>query len=171
MPTGLERRNLTSGVHFITVSCFRRQPLLGTKPLRDRFQTILFETQSRYGFELKAWVIMPEHVHLLLRPEPASTATILQVLKQRYARQLKQSAPTLYLQIEIKTAHPPPMPVWEPRYHDRNLTTPEATQNVIDYIHHNPVKRGLTTHARDWPWSSYHQHQQPQTFNTSNNLA
>lgn len=165
MPTGLERREPESGVHFVTVSCFRRKPLLGTTALRDLFQAILFETRDRYRFELKAYVIMPEHVHLIARlSKDATLATILQVLKQRYSVAMKKRALPLYRAIEQQTAHPPPMPVWETRYYDFNLHDPETMQRKIGYIHQNPVKRGLVNHARDWPWSSYREHETVYTY-------
>lgn len=81
MPTGLERRHPTSGVHLVTASCFRRQPLLDTPQLRDCLQSASSETQAKYRFEFRAYVIMPEHRHLLFRPEGTGVTTVMWVLK------------------------------------------------------------------------------------------
>ena len=53
-------------LHFVTFSCYRRRPFLGTRRARDHFVKILNQVRSRYGFQLVGYVVMPEHVHLLL---------------------------------------------------------------------------------------------------------
>lgn len=156
MPTGLVRYHHEGHFHFITCSCFRHKPLLATPHLRDLFQQILFQTAARYRFQLQAWVIMPNHIHLILtEPKVKSVATIMQVLKQRYAVAMKKADPALYRQIEQETAHPPPMPIWETRYYDFNLTDPETYDEKVHYIHQNPVRAGLSKSAADYKWSSH----------------
>jgi hypothetical protein len=56
--------------HFITCSCYRRQPLLGTPGRRDLFLTVLEQVRRRYHFVVAGYVIMPEHVHLLIGRVP-----------------------------------------------------------------------------------------------------
>jgi putative transposase len=156
MPGGLKRFHQSGQCHFITVSCFRRQPFLGTALLRDRFQEILLETIGRYQAALIAYVIMPEHLHLILtEPEIASIATVLQVMKQRYSIAMKKLEPDLYQRLQKKTAHPPPCPIWETRYYDFNLNRLSTQKQKIAYIHFNPVRRGLTKKMEEWRWSSY----------------
>jgi putative transposase len=70
------RRYYGSGdLRFITFSCYRRLPFLGTRRARDRFVRILDEVRSRHGFRLIGYVVMPEHVHLLVS-EPRKRHTI-----------------------------------------------------------------------------------------------
>ncbi len=89
MPARLRRAYGTGYLHFITFSCFERRPLLGAPQCRDLFLRILEETRSRYGIVVVGYVIMPEHVHLLLsEPEESNHSVVLQVLKQRFAREL-----------------------------------------------------------------------------------
>jgi len=68
------RRFYGSGdLHFVTFSCYRRRPYLGTVRARNRFVKILHEVRSRHGFALLGDVLMPEHVHLLMgKPEHGS---------------------------------------------------------------------------------------------------
>jgi putative transposase len=87
MPAGLHRIYGAHHLHFITNSCYRRLPFLGSARARDRFLTILEETRVRYLFVVVGYVVMPEHIHLLLtEPEMGSVSTVMQVLKQRTAR-------------------------------------------------------------------------------------
>jgi putative transposase len=65
------RRNLkryygAGHFHFITCSCYRRQPLLGTPRRRDLLLTVLEQVRRRYQFVVVGYVIMPEHIHLLI---------------------------------------------------------------------------------------------------------
>ena len=89
MPSGLHRTYGAHHLHFITCSCYRRLPFLRTARSRDRFLSILEQTRQRYRFVVVGYVVMPEHVHLLLtEPEVGTPSTVMQVLKQRTARAL-----------------------------------------------------------------------------------
>jgi REP element-mobilizing transposase RayT len=81
------RRKLTryygaGDLHFITCSCYRRQPLLGTPRRRDLFLTVLEQVRRRYHFVVAGYVIMPEHIHLLIgEPQVKTPSTVMQALK------------------------------------------------------------------------------------------
>ena len=66
MPWGLKRYQQTGDIHFVTFSCYRRAPLLGSAQVRDTFVITLERVRRWYGFYLTGFVVMPEHVHLLL---------------------------------------------------------------------------------------------------------
>jgi hypothetical protein len=84
VPSGLHRTYGAHHLHFITSSCYRRLPFLRTARCRDTFLTILEQTRPRYRFVVVGYVVMPEHIHLLLtEPEVGSLSTAMQVLKQR----------------------------------------------------------------------------------------
>jgi REP-associated tyrosine transposase len=79
----LERRYGAGQLHFITCSCYRRMPLLGTARARDRFLTILNVVRERYDFALLGYVVMPEHIHLLIsEPRVGTPSTVMQVLNE-----------------------------------------------------------------------------------------
>ena len=83
----LERRYGLGQLHFITCSCYHRKPLLGTEKARNLFLQILGEVRTRYDFALLGYVVMPEHIHLLIsEPKVGTPATVMQVLKQRVSR-------------------------------------------------------------------------------------
>jgi putative transposase len=89
MPSGLHRSYGAHHLHFITCSCHRRLPLLNRARSRDYFLSILEQVRTRYRFVVIGYVVMPEHIHLLItEPEISNPSTVMQVLKQRTARAL-----------------------------------------------------------------------------------
>lgn len=132
--------------HFLTFSCYRRQPWLEDDRMRAIVLESLDQARRRHDLVLSAYVVMPEHVHVLLRPRSgARMATILQAIKQPAARR------ALALMPEITE----PRRFWQ---HgggfDRNIWSDEAWEHAVTYIHLNPVRRGLVERAADWRWSS-----------------
>lgn len=140
MPTRLKRYQQTGDIHFITFSCYRRAPLLETQQARNTFVITLERVRRWYGFYLSGFVVMPEHVHLLLsEPENSNLAVVLQMLKQIVSQKLNEHATD---------------PFWQPRYYDFNVRRAQKLIEKLDYIHGNPVERGLVTCPEDWTWSS-----------------
>ena len=89
MPWGLKRYHGTGHLHFITCSCYRRLPLLGKPGRRTLFLELLEQTRQRYDFVVVGYVVMPEHFHILIgEPERGTPSTVLQVVKQRFARRV-----------------------------------------------------------------------------------
>src|SRR5438046_10440155 len=87
MPRRLHRYYGSGYLHFITSSCYQRRPLLNTPRRRTWFLEILEQVRRRYTFVVVGYVVMPEHLHLLIsEPERGNASTGMQVLKQRFAR-------------------------------------------------------------------------------------
>jgi putative transposase len=140
MPWGLKRYQQTGDVHFITFSCYRRAPLLGSGLGRDTFVVTLERVRRWYGFYLIGFVVMPEHVHLLLsESERGNLALVLQMLKQVVSQKLNEDAAN---------------PFWQARYYDFNVWREGKLIEKLDYMHQNPVQRGLVARPEDWIWSS-----------------
>jgi len=92
MPAGLRRYYGKCELHFVTFSCYRRLPLLKTARARDTFVKELGRVRDELGFHLLGYVVMPEHVHLLMSEPPRGTpSTVLQKLKLRVARKLRKA--------------------------------------------------------------------------------
>jgi REP-associated tyrosine transposase len=141
MPWGLQRIQQARCLHFITFSCHARDPLLADPNSRDVFEQTLERTREWYGFYVCGYVIMPEHVHLLIsEPERSTLSRVLQMLKQNTAHLL----------------HPPEgSPFWLPRYYDFNVWSEGKRIEKLRYMHRNPVKRGLVERPEGWRWSSF----------------
>jgi putative transposase len=103
------------------------------------------------------YVVMPEHIHLLLsEPENGTPSTVMQVLKQRTARALLPKARRcdprqrkLFGETPVRT------PFGQTRFYDFNVWTNKKWEEKLRYMHDNPVKRGLAAAPEDWRWSSY----------------
>lgn len=141
MTKGLTRYQQCGCFHFVTFSCHRRQPLLGNPNAYAVFELELEAVRVRHGFVVAGYVLMPEHVHLLVgEPGLSSLSVALQVLKQKASRKLKERG----------EAH-----FWQRRYYDFNVWSDEKRIEKLRYMHRNPVARGLVAKPEDWPWSSF----------------
>ena len=127
MPQGLVRYQDTGNYHFVTFSCYRRRPFLRSTKGRELFERSLETIRLRYGFVVSGYVVMPEHVHLLIsEPERAVLAKAIQALKLSVAKQSVR------------------VPFWQARYYDFNVFTRRKFIEKLKYMHRNPVARGLT---------------------------
>jgi putative transposase len=146
-------------LHFITFSCYRRRPLLGTRRARDCFVRILEEVRSRYSFRLIGYVVMPERVHLLIsEPQKGNPSKILQVLKQKVSRALRRGRRRPLpgqLSLRFAPAATEAQAFWRRRFYDFNVWSAKKVREKLDYMHRNPVTRKLVEHPKDWPWSSW----------------
>ncbi len=66
MPWGVKRYYGTGSLHFITWSCFHREPLMAAPARRDLLLAVLEKMRVRYRFAVVGYVVMPEHVHILV---------------------------------------------------------------------------------------------------------
>src|SRR3974390_1550126 len=140
MPWGLVRFQQSHCLHFTTFTCYRRQPFLDTSHAKNVFERSLEQTRRSYRFDVMGYVVMPEHVHLLVsEPERATLARAIQALKQSVSQKLNGHH-----------GH-----FWQARYYDFNVLSAAKRVEKLKYIHLNPVQRGLVSRREDWLWSSY----------------
>jgi putative transposase len=141
VPRGLKRFQQARDLHFITFSCYRRRPKLGDAPRRRVFEQALERVRKQYRFFIRGYVVMPEHVHLLIsEPESGFLSRALQSLKQGVSRKLALRGT---------------QPFWQERYYDFNVYSERKLVEKLRYIHRNPVTRGLVGRPEDWEWSSF----------------
>jgi putative transposase len=157
MTRGLHRYYGAQDLHFITGSCYHREPELGTPQRRDLFLQILEQVRKRYGFVVLGYVVMPEHFHLLIsEPEKGTPSTVMQVLKQRFSRRVRRRPSHDSLQATLWTADSEPDPdIWQKRFYDFNVWSERKRIEKLRYMHRNPVKRGLVSQPELWIWSSF----------------
>jgi putative transposase len=136
VPRGLVRFQRTGEFHFLTFSCYRRLAYLGAAA-RDLFEDAL-ERMRRHRFVVAGYVVMPEHVHLLVsEPRDGLLSRVVQALKLSVAVRRRER------------------PFWQARYYDFNVHTHDKHVEKLRYMHRNPVVRGLVARPEDWAWSSY----------------
>jgi putative transposase len=138
MPRGLVRYNQTGNFHFITFSCYHRFQYLGSAQSRDLFEDALERTRLRYRLVVAGYVVMPEHVHLLIgEPQKGTVSDTIHALKLSVTMRRSQR------------------PFWQVRYYDFIVHTNEKRIEKLRYMHRNPVVRGLAARPEDWKWSSF----------------
>ena len=156
MPAGLHRTYGAHHLHFITCSCWRRLPFLHSARARDRFLSILEQTRQRHRFVVIGYVVMPEHVHLLVtEPEVGNPSTVMQVVKQGTARVLLPKRRRRDPRQRELFGEETRRAFWQPRFYDFNVWTTKKRIEKLRYMHRNPVKRGLVQSPEQWRWSSY----------------
>ena len=149
-------------LHELTFSCYRRMPLLTNDVWREQLCRSIDKAITRWNFRLVAFVLMPEHVHLLVYPTTSIVEidNLLSAIKQPYSVKIKKllmaSGSDL---VERLTVQERPgkkaFRYWQegPGY-DRNLSSQKSVLAAIDYIHRNPIRRGLVDEMTHWKWSS-----------------
>ena len=159
MPTRLKRYYGFGHLHFLTFSCYQRRPLLDAPTARTFFLSTLDEIRARYHFEVRGYVVMPEHVHLLLsEPGEQTLSVALKALKQRISRDFRGGMPDsnkYWLPLGLRNLASNLPRFWEPRFYDFNVYTQGKLNEKLKYMHANPVTRGLVDHPGAWIWSSY----------------
>jgi|SRR5882724_11401453 len=141
MPWGLKRFHATRQLHYLTFSCYNRRPSFEPIKSRTTFETALERVRQRYALCVYGYVVMPEHVHMLVsEPERGTLAQSMQSLKQGVARRLALRAAESF---------------WQARYYDFNVWSERKFVEKLRYIHRNPVGRGLVSRPEDWDWSSF----------------
>jgi putative transposase len=140
MPHGLRRFQRAEALHFLTFSCFHRLPYLQATYAKDAAAAMLEATRARHKAHIYAYVLMPEHVHLLIDEPPAILlAQFVKAFKQTVSRELRGSREQF----------------WQTRYFDANIRGDDGLSEAIQYIHRNPVKRGLVARPEEYRWNSY----------------
>ena len=168
MTQGLHRFYGGRDLHFLTFSCNQRRPLLDRAHRRDLLLQILERVRRRYRLVVLGYVVMPEHVHLLVsEPQKETLSTAIQALKLGFVRSLRTpdefamaSAPRSRKSGEtwgtpVRQAPATAKRFWQPRFYDFNVWTERKRIEKLRYIHRNPVKRGLVASPEQWLWSSF----------------
>ncbi|QDT39491.1 Transposase IS200 like protein [Stratiformator vulcanicus] len=135
--------------------------MLNSERSRQWLGSAIDQARDRFHFELWAYVIMPEHVHLLVYPLNArhGIEVIRAAIKRPVAKNavdwLSENDPEWLNRITVRKGIRSERRFWQKGAgYDRNVTSSKALQNIVNYIHMNPVRRGHVQRAVDWKWSS-----------------
>jgi putative transposase len=157
-----KRYNIPGEAHALTFSCFRRQAFLSKDGSRQWLIEAIDRSRDRLHFHVWAYVVMPEHAHMLVWPsdKELDVSKILNSIKQSVSKcaliYVRRHAPAFLRRMEDR------QPNGDVHYrfwqrgggYDRNVFEPAAVFEQIEYIHKNPVRRGLCGRPEDWTWSS-----------------
>jgi len=143
MPSGLRRFQESGQAHFVTFCCYRRRESFAAASAKCIFEAALERVRRSFRLCVYGYVVMPEHVHLLLsEPQRSTIADAVKSLKQGVSRRLIGEAEHF----------------WQKRYYDFNVRDYRQHVEKLRYIHRNPVHRGLCKRPEDWEWSSFRQY-------------
>jgi putative transposase len=128
--------------YFITASAYMHQNLFQRTETADLLLTTLFRYRDGGEFAVHEFVIMPNHIHLLLSvDETHAVGRALQMIKGGFSHAVGQAG------LKLKV-------VWQPSYYEHRVRDGEEYTRMRSYIHQNPVRRGLAETATDYPYSS-----------------
>ena len=114
--------------------------------MQHEFMLALEQTRRRFQLRVYGYVVMPEHVHLLLsEPDGGTLSKAVEMLKSNVSRLASKASKRAAGSAAF----------WQTRYFDHNVRNYEGFVTQLRYIHRNPVKRGLCAAPQDWPWSSF----------------
>jgi len=154
--------------HCLTFSCLDRRPFLRRERACLWLVDAIRQAKTKAPFDLWGYIFMPEHVHVIVHPaDSVPVSSILYQIKKPVTTWaiawLHRHRPSGLVTLEDprpsgKVFHR----FWLPGGgYDRSLRSVEDVYEKIEYIHANPVRRGLVTHPSQWQWSSWrcwHEH-------------
>ena len=161
MTEGLYRLYGGNDLHFLTFSCYRRRALFRNPAYCDLFLKILDRVRLRYRLVVLGYVVMPEHVHLLVsEPQRETLSTAIQALKLGVVRSMRCSGGTVATPRSRKIGETwgtrvHPERFWQARFYDFNVWSEGKRIEKLRYIHRNPVERELVSSPEQWRWSSF----------------
>lgn len=128
------------GTYFISASAFMKKNLLQTERMACLFIELLYSYREQEKYLLHEFVVMPDHFHLLITPT-VTLERAMQLIKGGFSFQVKKK---LGLGCEI----------WQTSFYDRRVRDSAEYEHFREYIHQNPVRRGLVEKPEDWPFGS-----------------
>ena len=147
--------NLNTG-RFVTFSCYHRYQLLTHSPALCIFLSVLDDLRTKTDVSLLGYVVMPEHVHLVLHPpDGLRLGRWIGELKSRSARKIFSVGHPDERRLSVGDGDDRRNQFWQPRCYDHNCRNESTVKEKIEYCHKNPVTRGLVLTPGDWKWSSY----------------
>ena len=169
MPSRLRRHDEFGHVHYVTFSCFRRLQFFRHPNVSDVFVESMKQVRSNLAIRWLGYVVMPEHVHLVVLPqgigtgEPVPISLVLNQLKGLSGRDCKAALREVWKRkhslgtsaLDAWATGAGEKPFWKPRGYDFNVFDESKLREKLDYLHKNPLRRGLVSRPEDWPWSSY----------------
>jgi putative transposase len=153
--------NIPGHAHVLTFSCYHGYQFLAAERTCEWLADAINAARSKLDFLLWAYVFMPEHVHLIVYPRRAlyDIAEIRHEIKHpvgdQAVRFLATEAPDWLQRVTRTRGKKTERLFWQSGGgYDRNIDEPKTLAAEIEYIHMNPVRRGLVQRAEDWKWSS-----------------
>jgi putative transposase len=143
--TDFRLNRVPGGTFFFTVRLLDR----GSTLLTDHFSAFgeaMRQARSKRPFHVDAWVVLPDHAHAIwtLPPGDHDCASRWRAVKIAFSKALRKSSAG------------PDKAIWQRHFQHHRVANDSEYAGLVDYVHGNPLRHGLCTHASDWQWSSLH---------------
>ncbi len=151
------RSHIPGTTYFFTVNTYHRQRLLTHPEVLANLRNALRAVRDQYPFRIDALAVLPDHLHALwtLPPGDADYATCWNLIK----RQVSQPSRHLISHAQSASRNKRrEIGFWQRRYWEHLIRGDTDFERHVDYVHYNPVKHGLVTQVRDWPYSTFHRY-------------
>ncbi|OGY45573.1 MAG: hypothetical protein A3A24_00740 [Candidatus Buchananbacteria bacterium RIFCSPLOWO2_01_FULL_46_12] len=165
------RFHLENQIYFVTSKTFNNKKVFSEKKNCLLFLKVLEGYRGKYKFQLFGYVVMPDHVHLLIQPSERMTISeIIHRIKGGFAyryltvRNHKGSA-TRDDNVNKRVADPSWVgakrqrirehPIWQKSFYDHLIRNDKDFQEKLDYIHKNSLKHNVVSNLDEYLWSSY----------------
>ena len=133
----IPQRTASEGTFFITTITYNRRRIFQVPRNADLFLETLQHYRSEDAYKLHAFVVMPDHAHLLLTPQNQTISHVMNLIKGGFSRRLVSK-----------------FPIWQRGFTDHLVLTRAEFESRRAYIHQNPVRANLVTQADQYPYSS-----------------
>lgn len=140
--------------YFFTVVTAERQPILTHPEVLTALRTAIKSTQAIYPFEIDAWVLLPDHMHVIwsLPADDANYAVRWSQIKRKTAQACRHLArPSSTSQQQRREIN-----FWQRRFWEHQIRDEFDYQRHLDYAHFNPIKHQVVDRLVDWPYSTFH---------------
>ncbi len=146
-------QNLPGALHFVTGNFLNRIPVFKQEACCDSFMDTLATLLNEWPCKLIAYVLMPDHVHLIVNPRDGRIQEFIGKLKSLTARDIAKTARGIEFKLNAEgSSHE----VWQESFKATPLWSAWMIWQKINYIHANPVKAKLVSSAKVYWWSSFH---------------
>ena len=135
------RGRTTESTYFVTANVLERKSLFQVEKIARLFIEVLMDYRTQKKYFLHEFVVMPDHLHLIITPTKITLERAMQSIKGGFSFQLNR---------HLKAKRD----VWQPSFMDRRIRDSLEYQKFKDYIWQNPVKRFLARTPEEYPYSS-----------------
>jgi len=142
--------NLPGALHYVTGNVLHRIPIFEQEKCCKAFLAVCADLLGKWPCKLIAFVIMPDHFHLIVNPRDGNIRGFAGALKSLTAKKIVEITEDKRIQRADSTHQ-----VWQESFKAVPLWSGWMIWQKINYIHANPVKARLVNSAKDYQWSSF----------------
>lgn len=153
------RTRTTGGTYFFTVVTGERRKILTAPESRLALRNAINTARLQYPFIVEAWVLFPEHLHCIwtLPEGDKDYSKRWGLIKAGFSKQMRKTLHDDARLTGSKQMHRETT-IWQRRFWEHSIRDEEDFRQHMDYVHYNPLRHGLVTHVKDWPYSTFHRY-------------